>query len=204
MLLAPRLRAGNPDHRANSGKASQYRFAGAAGEVPQQSRRNLFPDLRHRRSGPSRRSQRALKKAEELLKIKPGHHRALKVQEDFAGYGEGGAARIGLLKQFTQPWNEGGWIPWSVLAFGLAVFGVMAGVIIVWLGKTAIIIDTQVAGITVTANGESAVVTVPGMQMDQSRARRSDAYDQLRRPRDQNKNLHDQKGPDKDRHGFNP
>src|SRR5580704_8691840 len=45
----------------------------------------------------------ALKKADELLKIKPGHHRALKVQQDFAGYGEG---RIRLLKQFTRPWNE--------------------------------------------------------------------------------------------------
>ena len=68
----------------------------------------------------------ALKKADDLLKIKPGHHRALKVQEEFAGYGEGGAVRIGFVRQFTQPWNEGGWIPWSVLAFGLAVFGVAA------------------------------------------------------------------------------
>ncbi len=77
----------------------------------------------------------ALRKADELLKIKPGHHRALKVQEEFAGYGAGGAARLGPLRQFTQPWNEGGWIPWSVLAFGLAVFGVMTAVIVIWLGK---------------------------------------------------------------------
>jgi serine/threonine protein kinase/formylglycine-generating enzyme required for sulfatase activity len=108
--------------------------------------------------------QRALKKADELLKIKPGHHRAREIQEKFAGYGEGGAARIGLVKQFTQPWNEGGWIPWSALAFGLAVFGVMAGVIIVWLGRTAVVIDAQVEGINVAVNGRSALITVPGMQ----------------------------------------
>ena len=52
--------------------------------------------------------QKALKKADELLKIKPGHHRALEVQEKFAGYGEGGAARIGGLRQFTQPLERRG------------------------------------------------------------------------------------------------
>jgi serine/threonine protein kinase len=67
----------------------------------------------------------ALKKAAELLKIKPGQHRALQVQEQCAGYGEERAARLGPLRLFTQPWNEGGWVPWSVLAFGVAVFGAM-------------------------------------------------------------------------------
>jgi len=108
--------------------------------------------------------QRALKKADELLKIKPGHHRAREIQEKFAGYGAGGAARIGLLKQFTQPWHEGGWIPWSALAFGLAVFGVMAGVIIVWLGRTAVVIDVKDPGITVEVNDRQVTINVPGEQ----------------------------------------
>ena len=105
----------------------------------------------------------ALKKADELLKVKPGHHRALEVQQDFAGHGEGG---LRLLKQFTRPWNEGGWIPWSALALGLAVFGVMLGVVIIWLGKGkgAIVIDTDVAGVTVAVKDQSALITVPGTQ----------------------------------------
>jgi hypothetical protein len=37
----------------------------------------------------------ALKKAEALLRVKPGHHRALEIQEKFSGYGEGGSARVG-------------------------------------------------------------------------------------------------------------
>ena len=37
--------------------------------------------------------QKVLRKADELLKIKPGHHRALKAKEKFTGYGRGGAAR---------------------------------------------------------------------------------------------------------------
>ncbi len=157
MLLAPRLRAGDPDHRADSGGAAQRRLTGAVGEVPRQSRRDLVPDLRHRRSGPSQRSTRPhSKKRKTLLKIKPGHHRALEVQEEFAGYGEGGAARIGLLKQFTQPWNEGGWIPWSVLAFGLAVFGVMTAVVVIYLGRTAIVIDIQDPGVAVAVKGPTS------------------------------------------------
>ena len=108
--------------------------------------------------------QRALKKAEELLQDQAGPSSGTEGSRGLCRVRRRGAARIGLLQQFTQPWNEGGWIPWSVLAFGLAVFGVMAGVIIVWLGKTAIVIDTQDAGITVTVKGESALITVPGKQ----------------------------------------
>jgi hypothetical protein len=108
--------------------------------------------------------QRALKKAEELLKIKPGHHRALEVQEKYSGYGEGGAARIGVLDQFRRPLNDGGWIPWSVLAFGLAVFGVMTGVIVIYLGKTAIVVDIRDPDVAVKITGQGnklEIVTGP-------------------------------------------
>jgi choice-of-anchor C domain-containing protein len=106
----------------------------------------------------------ALRKADELLKIKPGHHHALRLQEDFAGTGTGGAARIGLLRQFQRPWKEGGWIPWSALAFGLAVFGVVAGVIIIVVNKAVVVIDSKDPGIAVSVNGNSALITVPGEQ----------------------------------------
>jgi formylglycine-generating enzyme required for sulfatase activity/serine/threonine protein kinase len=104
----------------------------------------------------------ALKKADELLKIKPAHHRALQVQQEFAGYGAGGAARIGPLQQFTRPWNEGGWIPWSVLAFGLAVCGVMTGVIVIVLDKkTTVVIDVKDPDVTVSVKGTNITVTGP-------------------------------------------
>ena len=76
-----------------------------------------------------------LRKVDELLKIKPGHFRAREIQEKFSKSGNRGPARIGPLRQFTRPWNEGGWIPWSVLAFGLAVFAVMTGVVVHYLGR---------------------------------------------------------------------
>jgi serine/threonine protein kinase/formylglycine-generating enzyme required for sulfatase activity len=106
----------------------------------------------------------ALKKAEELLKIKPRHHRAIEIQEKYSGYGDGGAARIGLASQFTRPWSEGGWIPWSVLAFGLAVFGVMTGVIVIYLGRTAVVIDIQDPGVEVAVKGTTLTVTGPDKQ----------------------------------------
>ena len=83
------------------------------------------------------------------------------VQEKYSGYGEGGAARIGVLEQFRRPLNDGGWIPWSVLAFGLAVFGVMTGVIVIYLRGTAIVIDIQDPGVAVAVKGSDVVITGP-------------------------------------------
>ncbi|HUE15507.1 MAG TPA: serine/threonine-protein kinase, partial [Planctomycetaceae bacterium] len=106
----------------------------------------------------------ALKKAEELVKIKPGHHRARAIQEKYSGYGEGGAARIGPLSQFTRPWSEGGWIPWSVLAFGLAVFGVMSAVIVIYLRGTAVVVEIDAPGIELTVNDVAITVKGPGKE----------------------------------------
>ena len=116
-----------------------------------------------------------LRKADELLKIKPGHHRALKAKEQFTGFGKGGG-RLGPLEPFTQPWNEGGWIPWSVFAFGLAVAGVVYAIVVIQLGKTAVVIDIQDPGISVaiadkgkkieiiTGPRESKIEVEPGEQ----------------------------------------
>jgi serine/threonine protein kinase/formylglycine-generating enzyme required for sulfatase activity len=107
--------------------------------------------------------QAALKKVDALLKIKPGHHRGLEVQAQFSGHGDGGAARLGP-RRLAQAWRDGGWIPWSALAFGLAVVGVVAGVIIIWLGKTVLVIDAKDPGIEVTVKGMKALITAPGEQ----------------------------------------
>ena len=148
----------------SSGKAPQCRLTGAVGEVPRQSRRNLVPNLRHRRGRASQRSpespQEGRRAAENQTRAPP----RLKVQEQFAGSGKGGAARLGPLQQFRQPWSEGGWIPWSVFASGLAVFAAVSGVIIVWLGSTAIVIDARDSGIKVEVSGHDALITVPGKQ----------------------------------------
>ncbi|HET6325449.1 MAG TPA: SUMF1/EgtB/PvdO family nonheme iron enzyme [Planctomycetaceae bacterium] len=106
----------------------------------------------------------ALGKADALLAIKPGHHRALEAQERYSRYGEGGAARIGALDQFRRPLNEGGWIPWSVLAFGLALFGVMSGVVLIYLGRTVVEIDIEDPGVEVALKGTTLTVTGPDKQ----------------------------------------
>ncbi len=97
----------------------------------------------------------------ELLKIKPGHRRALALDKDLAGSGEGGAARNGLLRQFTRPWNQGGWIAWSVLAFGLAVCGVLWAVVVIHLRGTAIVFDIQDPDVAVNVQGSDVVLTGP-------------------------------------------
>lgn len=102
----------------------------------------------------------ALKKAEALLKIKPRHRRALEIQEQFSGSGQGGAVRIG--RRFTNVWREGGWVPWSALAFGFAIFATVAGVIIWWVNGTAIVINANDPNIRVEFQGQQAFLTVPG------------------------------------------
>jgi serine/threonine protein kinase len=97
----------------------------------------------------------ALRKVEELLKIKPGHLRAREIQEKFAAYGEAGGARLNRMWQFTRPWNEGGWVPWSALAFGLAVFAVMTGVVVLYVGSNRKNRNTAGADSSVVAKPEA-------------------------------------------------
>ena len=105
----------------------------------------------------------ALKKAEMLLKIKPSHLRAVEVREKYSGPG-GGVARIAVWDQFRRPLNDGGWIPWSVLALGLAVFAAVAGVIVIYLNGTAVVIDIQDPDVEVAVKGTSLTLTGPGQQ----------------------------------------
>jgi formylglycine-generating enzyme required for sulfatase activity/serine/threonine protein kinase len=109
-------------------------------------------------------AQTALEKAEALLRVKPGHHRALEIREKYSGSGKGRAARVGVLDQFRRPLNDGGWVPWSGLAFGLAVFGVVAGVLVIYLNGTAVVIDIQDPGVEVAVKGTSLTVTGPHQQ----------------------------------------
>jgi hypothetical protein len=108
--------------------------------------------------------QTALKGAEALLKLKPGHHRALEVREKYSRYSDIGMARIGVLEQFRLLLNDGSWIPLSVLAFGLAIFGVMMGVIVIYLNRTAVVIDIQDPGVEVAVKGTPLTITGPGQQ----------------------------------------
>jgi serine/threonine protein kinase len=76
-------------------------------------------------------------------KVKPGDQQARESREKNSGFGEGDTARIGVLDQFRRPLSDGGWIPWSVLAFGLAVLGVMAAFVVSYLGRSAAVTDIK-------------------------------------------------------------
>jgi formylglycine-generating enzyme required for sulfatase activity len=68
------------------------------------------------------------------------------------------------LNQFRRPLNEGGWIPWSLLAVGLAVFGLMAAVVVSHLGRTAVVTDIKDPGVGVAVKGTPQTITVPDQQ----------------------------------------
>ena len=62
--------------------------------------------------------------------------------------------------RLTERWSEGGWIPWSMLAFGLAVFGVATGVVI-YLRGTTIAIDVQTPDVEVAVKGSTITIIDP-------------------------------------------
>ena len=102
--------------------------------------------------------------SQPVPKEKPGPHRAREIQEKDSGHGAGGTARIGVLNQFRRPLNDGGWIPWSLLAVGLAVFGLMAAVVVSYLGRTAVVTDIKDPGVEVAVKGTPQTITGPDQQ----------------------------------------
>ena len=148
-----------PEEKRNAGSG------GRPGEGPRQSRRDLVFDLRDRRGGRFKDRPTALQESGRTAEIKPGHHRASRCRKSLPVTATGGAARLGPLRQFTQPWSEGGWIPWSVLAFGLAVFGVMAAVIFIHLNKGPVVaIMVKDPDIKVAVKGTKILVRGPGQE----------------------------------------
>ena len=95
---------------------------------------------------------------------KPGPHRAREIQEKNSGDGELCTARISVLHQFRRPLNDGGWIPWSLVAGSLTVFAVLGAVIVSYLGRTAVVIDSQNPGVEVAAKGTPQPITGPDQQ----------------------------------------
>jgi formylglycine-generating enzyme required for sulfatase activity/serine/threonine protein kinase/Leucine-rich repeat (LRR) protein len=103
----------------------------------------------------------ALNKADELLKVKPGHHRAREIQAKYSGPRAWRAARLAPLRQFRKPWKQGGWIPWSALAFGLAVFATMSGVIYFYVRGTVIVVNVLDPDVDVAVKGSTLTITGP-------------------------------------------
>jgi formylglycine-generating enzyme required for sulfatase activity/predicted Ser/Thr protein kinase len=57
-----------------------------------------------------------------------------------------------------------GWIRWSIAAASLAALGALAAVIVIYLGKTAILIDIKDPGVQVALNGTALIVTGPAQE----------------------------------------
>ena len=113
-----------------------------------------------------------------------------------------GAPRIGPLSRFARPWNEGGWIPWSVLAFGLAVFAVMFGVMVIYLGKTAIVVDIKDPAVQVAVMGTTLTLTGPEKESVKVEPGDQEAQDHSPRPRDDDQTLLAQEGETRRRSRF--
>jgi hypothetical protein len=95
-------------------------------------------------------------------KIEPSHLRPGPIRKKYPGEAEEGAVRIGFVSQFIKPWGARGWILLSVLVFGLAVFAGMAGMLVVYLGRTAVVIDVRDPEIKVEFTAPRNRITITG------------------------------------------
>jgi serine/threonine protein kinase/formylglycine-generating enzyme required for sulfatase activity len=77
---------------------------------------------------------------------------------------DGSATRISHAKQLAGSRKGRIWIRWAVASASLAALGLLAAVIVIYLGKTAVIIDIKDPGVQVALNGTTLVVTGPSQQ----------------------------------------
>ncbi len=94
--------------------------------------------------------------------------RAQNIKQEFAAREKIDGARIGPLRQFTRRWKEGGWIRWSVPACGVAFFGVMLWVVIIYLpsGKAVLKVQIDDPNVEVAVKGSTVVLKAPGQEIE--------------------------------------
>jgi hypothetical protein len=112
-------------------------------------------------------SRTAIKKGAGQSTIKPSHLRSGAIPKKHSGFKEGSAARVGFLSQFIKPWGARGWILWSVLVFGLAVFAGIEGLLVVYLSRTAVVIDVRDPDIKVEFMAPRNRITIAGPTKEQ-------------------------------------
>jgi hypothetical protein len=108
----------------------------------------------------------AIRKGAGQSKVEPSHLRSGAIGKKYSGYTEEGAARIDFLSQFIKPWGARGWILWSVLVIGLAVFAGMAGIVVVYSGRTAVVIDVRDPEIKVEFAAPGKRITITGPKQE--------------------------------------
>ena len=107
------------------------------------------------------------KKADELLKLKPGHHKAKQIKEELSRYGGGLFFRRGQRTVDGRRVGEGSWIPWMVIAFGVLVFGVSLWGITIYLrtGSAVVRVEINDPNIRLSVQGESISIDDNGQEI---------------------------------------
>ena len=108
------------------------------------------------------------KKADELLQLKPRHHRALQIKEELQRYGRGRLWKAGGWTPDGRRIGEGSWIPWIGIAVALVAFGLTLWAVTVYLrGNNKLVkieIDEQLlADGDVTLHIDEETVTIAGI-----------------------------------------
>ena len=108
------------------------------------------------------------KKADELLELKPRHHRALQIKEELKRYGRGRLWKAGGWTPDGRRIGEGSWIPWIGIAVALVAFGLTLWAVTIYLrGNNKLVkieIDEQLlADGDVTLHIDEETVTIAGI-----------------------------------------
>ncbi len=84
------------------------------------------------------------RKADELLKLKPRHHRALQLKEELGRYGKGRIWKAGGYTPDGRRIGEGSWIPWIGIAVGVAAFGLALWAVTIYLKAGDAVVRIQI------------------------------------------------------------
>lgn len=84
------------------------------------------------------------RKADELLKLKPRHHKALQLKEEFRRYGNGRMWKPGGYTPDGRRIGEGSWIPWIGIAVGVVAFGLALWAVTIYLKSGDAVVRIQI------------------------------------------------------------
>ena len=107
------------------------------------------------------------KKADELLKLKPRHHKALQLKEELSRYGKGRIWKAGGYTPDGRRIGEGSWIPWIGIMVGLVVFGLTTWAVTIYLkaGDAVVRIQINDPDVEVSFQGRTLNVQSAGQEL---------------------------------------
>jgi serine/threonine protein kinase len=106
------------------------------------------------------------RKVDELLKLKPRHHKALQLKEELSRYGKGRIWKPGGYTPDGRRIGEGSWIPWIGVAVGIVAFGLALWAVTIYLKAGDAVVRIQINDPDVEVSFQSRTLNIQSAGQD--------------------------------------